>query len=71
MTTAKQRLSDKRDLLKVSAKRASTLAKAERKIADNQHEVAHHLENLADELAVQVTNIEAEIHTVDVAAVDA
>ncbi|UJW85672.1 hypothetical protein [Devosia sp. SL43] len=65
MTTATKDLTRKRNKLKASATEASTLAQAERVLADQQHLVAHNLERLADDLTVQVTAVEAEIKAIE------
>jgi|GEM_PF-1694792 hypothetical protein len=64
MTTNAQSLNLKRNKLKASAAEASTLAQAERMLADQQHEVAHNLELLAEDLTVQVTAVEAELQAI-------
>jgi hypothetical protein len=61
MSTNAQNLTRKRNKLKASAVEASTLAHAERELADQQHLVAHNLERLADDLSDQVKAVDAEI----------
>ena len=65
MTTNVQNLTRKRNKLKASATEASTLAQAERKLADQQHLVAHNLEVLADDLVGQVNAVDAEIKAIE------
>lgn len=60
-----QNLTQKRNKLRTSARNASTLAVAERELADQQHLVAHNLEILAEDLADQVTAVEVEIRAAD------
>jgi hypothetical protein len=54
-------LTQKRDDLAAAAQTAIDLASKERTLADEQHIVAHQLENLADNLTDQVVAAEAAI----------
>ena len=69
MTPTNLNLTKKRDKLKKSAKAATVLAAAERALADQQHQAASELENLADELRDQVVAAEAEISEVQASGV--
>ena len=65
MSSNAQNLTRKRNKLKASAKEASTLAQAERELADQQHLAARNLELLAEYLTDQVTAVEAEIQAIE------
>jgi heme oxygenase len=65
MTSNTESLTRKRNKLKASAAVASTLAHAERELADQQHLVAHNLERLADDLSGQVKTVEAELKSIE------
>lgn len=68
MPTNTRTLTRKRNQLQNSAAEASTLAQAERVLADQQHSVAHNLELLADDLNEQAIAVEAEIQAIEVKA---
>lgn len=57
----RRELTRKRKELAESAQTATDLAVKERRLADEQHLVAHQLETLADDLSEQVSAVEAEI----------
>lgn len=65
MKTTEQNISQKSNILKASAKQVATLALAERKLADQQHLLAHRLEILADDLNEQAAEVEGEMKATD------